>query len=667
MSSLKYRPDIDGLRTLAVVPVILFHAGASWLPGGFVGVDIFFVISGYLISSIILREMREGEFSFLRFYERRLRRIIPPLLVMVLVTVAVFQLIALPDQAQGAAESGLAALLSVSNFYFWMKSGYFAPTAELLPLLHTWSLAVEEQFYLVFPVLLLAVRKLRLPLRSVIVLGTVVAFGFGLWLSINKPSVAYYLLPARAWELAIGAAIASGAIPALRRGLREVVTALGVGMILFSIFWIRNDMIFPGWVALIPCLGAAMVIHAGGQSWVARRLLASRPMVFIGLLSYSLYLWHWPVLAALRVRSASIHLDQGVAAGAVLLTFLLAWLSWRYVEKPFRDRRTMPAGRMLALLGGGSVAALGVIGFSISMAGFPGRLPEHAQIALAAANDIDPLRVTCMGVRSDRDCRFGNAEAPITYAVIGDSHAAAIRPAVEASGIMGEASGTLYWAGACPLLEGAKLLDHPERESCAAFKAAVWKEIEANASLETIVLAGRWPFQITGWLPESGGSNRAWLVDDETITPSMEENGAVLERSLKRTIERLFAMGRDVIIVGSVPEPGFDVPHTVAMARYAGIEAPRGIRRETVAARAGAADARIARLASNDENVRFVSIWEAFCGDSWCDIERDGVPIYYDDDHLSHKGAVQVAGPALAAGRWVAVAVASEDRMVSAE
>jgi len=647
--NLTYRPEIDGLRTLAVVPVILFHAGASWLPGGFVGVDIFFVISGYLISSIILREVQAGEFSFLRFYERRLRRIIPALLVMLLVTVAMFQVIALPDQAQGAAESGIAALLSVSNFYFWRESGYFAPTAEFMPLLHTWSLAVEEQFYLIFPVILLAVWKLRLPVKWVIVLGTVAAFGTGLWLSINKPSVAYYLLPARAWELAIGAVIAAGAVPRISGAvLREVVPALGVAMILFSLFWIRSDMVFPGWVALIPCLGAAMVIHADGQSWVASRILSARPMVFIGLLSYSLYLWHWPVLAALRVRTASIHLDPGIATAAIAVTFGLAWLSWRFVEQPFRDRQSMTGNRMLSLLGGGSLAVLVIAGFSVAMSGFPGRLSEPARIALAAADDIDPLRTVCSQLEDRSECRFGNPDARVSYVIVGDSHAAAIRPAVEESGIMGDAAGTLYWAGACPLLEGARLLNHPEQASCDSFKAAVWNDIVDNPDLQTIVLAGRWPFQMTGWLPESGGSNRTWLVDDQTTATSVEENAAVFERSLSRTLDRLSAMGLEIIIVGSVPEPGFDVPHTVAMARYAGIEAPRGIRRESVELRAGVADRLIADLIAGRDGVRFLSFWaDAFCGEEWCEIERSGVPIYYDDDHLSYTGAAQVAAHAM--------------------
>lgn len=643
-----YRPDIDGLRTLAVMPVILFHAGASWLPGGFVGVDIFFVISGYLISSIILREVKASEFSFFRFYERRLRRIIPALLVMLLVTIAAFQVIALPDQAQSAAESGVAALLSVSNFWFWRESGYFAPTAEFIPLLHTWSLAVEEQFYLVFPVILLAIWRLGLPVRLVLLICTLVAFGVGLWLSINKPSVAYYLLPARAWELAVGALIASGAVPRIRGAiLRQMLPVMGITIILFSVFWIQSDMIFPGWVAVIPCIGAAMVIHADGQSWVARHFLAARPMVFIGLLSYSLYLWHWPVLAALRVRTASVNLDPVVAFAAIVLTFVLAWLSWRYVELPFRDRRSMPVRRMLAFLGMGSVAVLAIAGLSILFAGFPSRISEPAQVALAAAADIDPLRIRCQGVSENRECRFGNPDVPVTYAIVGDSHAAAIRPAVEASGMMGDEAGTLYWSGACPMLDGAQLRNHPERASCAAFKEAVWDKIATDADLRTIVLAGRWPFQMTGWLPESGGSNRTWLVDDQTVNPSIEENAAVLQRSLLRTIDRLRALGKEVVVIGSVPEPGFDVPRTVAMALHAGLDAPRGIRREIVEARAGVADEFLAMILDNRDGVRMVSLWAAFCSDVWCAISDASGPLFYDDDHLSFNGAVRIAAPAM--------------------
>ena len=644
---MKYRPDIDGLRALAVIPVILFHAGATWLPGGFVGVDIFFVISGYLISSILLRESAAGEFSFLRFYERRLRRIIPALLVVLIVTVAVFQVLALPDQAQQTAESGIAALLSLSNFYFWQTSGYFAPAAEFTPLLHTWSLAVEEQFYLLFPVVILILLRFRVPIKWVFVVGTIAAFVLGYWLSGAKPSVAYYLLPARAWELAIGAVLAVGVLPAVRGALmREFLPALGIGLILFSMFYIRKDMLFPGWIALMPCLGTAMVIHAGGRSWVAQRILAARPVVFVGLLSYSLYLWHWPVLTALRVRTASVHLDLPVAVSAIAATFLLAWASWRYVERPFRNKRDMPSRRMLGVLGAGSAVLLTFSGISITAGGFPARLSDASRMALAASTDIDPFRALCDNVENRSQCRFGPIDEPVTYAIIGDSHAASIRPAIKYSGLMGNTAGTLYWAGACPLLSGAGMLN--QDTNCSSFKEDVFAQIERNSGLNTVILAGRWPYQVLGSLPEVGGSYAKLLVDAETVTPSAEENARVFVRAMLRTLERLEVLGIDVIIMGSVPEPGFDVPRAVAFSLYAGNTAPQGVPRSEVVKRAGIADEILAEIAVEHSNVLFIPIWDTFCDEQWCLIERDGVPIYSDDDHLSYLGAKTVAAPAIA-------------------
>lgn len=648
MSNIAYRPDIDGLRAVAVVPVILFHAGAQWMPGGFVGVDIFFVISGYLISAIILREVGQGKFTFGAFYERRLRRIIPALLVMVLTTVTAFQFFALPDQAVGAAKSGIAALLSVSNIYFWSETGYFATRADFMPLLHTWSLAVEEQFYLLFPPLLLVVTRLRWNVRWTLLVGTLLAFAVSLWLSFNKPSVAYYLLPSRAWELGLGAVLAAGVVPELRgKLLRELAPAAGLVAILFSLLWVRSEMPFPGWVALLPCLGTALIIHAGGRSWLASRVLSARPVVFVGLLSYSLYLWHWPILAGLKVYTARAHLDPAWAAAALPVIFCVSWLSWRYVEQPFRSRLAMPWPRMIQILGGGSAAALAVSAVSIVAMGFPGRLDQPARLALAAANDIDPLRDPCEDGTRTATCKFGPPGSKVSYAIVGDSHAAAIRPAVEASGIMGPAAGTLFWKPTCPLLDGAEIINLAGQAECTDFKNRMWREIESNRDLRTIILVGRWPYQVIGTRPESGGSNRTWLVDEDTIEPSAEESKRVFVRSLKRTIDRLHELNRVVIIIGSVPEASFDVPHTIAVARQMGRPISMGIDRSAAAKRLSEADSLLAKVASEHPGTRFLRIWDSFCVKTLCLTERDGVPIYSDENHLSYHGALNVVAPAL--------------------
>lgn len=648
MSNIAYRPDIDGLRAVAVVPVILFHAGAQWMPGGFVGVDIFFVISGYLISAIILREVGQGKFTFGAFYERRLRRIIPALLVMVLTTVTAFQFFALPDQAVGAAKSGIAALLSVSNIYFWSETGYFATRADFMPLLHTWSLAVEEQFYLLFPPLLLVVTRLRWNVRWTLLVGTLLAFAVSLWLSFNKPSVAYYLLPSRAWELGLGAVLAAGVVPELRgKLLRELAPAAGLVAILFSLLWVRSEMPFPGWVALLPSLGTALIIHAGGRSWLASRVLSARPVVFVGLLSYSLYLWHWPILAGLKVYTARPHLDPAWAAAALPVIFFVSWLSWRFVEQPFRSRSAMPWPRMIQILGGGSAAVLAVSAVSIVAMGFPGRLDQPARLALAAANDIDPLRDPCEDGTRTAACKFGPPGSKVSYAIVGDSHAAAIRPAVEASGIMGPAAGTLFWKPTCPLLDGAEIINLAGQAECTDFKNRMWQEIESNRDLRTIILAGRWPYMVTGKRPERDETSRTWLVDGGTAEPSHEESTRVFVRSLNRTVDRLHKLGRAVIIIGSVPEANFDVPHAVAISLQMSRPVSMGIDRSAAAKRLSEADSLLAKVASEHPGTRFLPIWDSFCAKTLCPTERDGIPLYIDEHHLSYRGALHVAAPAL--------------------
>ncbi|MDA9020158.1 acyltransferase [Flavimaricola sp.] len=650
MSKLNHRPDIDGLRALAVISVILYHAGIWWVPGGFVGVDIFFVISGYLISSIILSEISRGEFSFKRFFERRLRRIIPALLVMLAIVVATAQIIALPEQAQDTAKSGLAALFSVSNFWFWQRSGYFAPATEFMPLLHTWSLGVEEQFYLVFPVMLLVLARIPFQMKWLLFGGTIAFFLLGLWFSNNKPSVAYYLLPARAWEFGVGTLLAANIVPPLqRRLLIEVISALGFILIIFAVIFISSDMIFPGWAALLPVLGAAMTIHAGGSAWISRNLLSARPVVYIGLLSYSLYLWHWPWLTAMRIRSGSIFLDLPLASLAVAATFVTAWLSWRFVEQPFRDGQFAPMNKLIFSINAAGILIVCIAVLSILNAGFPGRLNERGLAAIGVAGQVDPLQEPCRGVHDTKECRFGSANAPISYAIIGDSHAPSFRHAIRSSEIMGDAVGTLYWMEGCPLLLDVSFSHGSRHEECGSFIDDIWAAISSQPDLNTIILVGRWPAWTTGLTPEHRFLRRqTLLIDSQTVQPSIAENVDVFERSLGRTLERLNNMGFDVILAGAAPEPVFDVPTATAMATIAGRELPRGIPRSDVESRAGAVDTLLRTITARHDNVELLSYWEAFCDDFWCDTAREGLPLFKDDDHLSIAGAVLIVGPAIA-------------------
>ena len=367
---MKYRPEIDGLRALAVVPVILFHAGFETFSGGFVGVDVFFVISGYLITSIVLEDIRGPGFSIARFYERRARRILPALFVVCFACIPAAWLLMSPWEYKDFSQSLLAVAVFASNILFWIKTDYFDAATELKPLLHTWSLAVEEQFYLVFPLLL--VGLVRFGYRAMFtVLSALAAASLVLsiaWTNI-EPAGAFYLIPTRAWELGVGGivAVAQSRWRPTRSWATNVATAGGVALILLAIVSFDEFTPFPGYLAAVPVIGTALIIHFGSEaSWVSPLLRHPAP-VTVGLASYSLYLWHQPALAFLRLST-----PYEPSLPKVLLTLLavaaLSFATWKYVESPFRNRRRVPAQAVWAMAISGSLL--------LSASGIGGHLTE---------------------------------------------------------------------------------------------------------------------------------------------------------------------------------------------------------------------------------------------------------------------------------------------------
>jgi len=366
MSTRHYRPEIDGLRALAVVPVILFHAGLPAFSGGFVGVDIFFVISGYLITSIVIKELEQGRFSFGNFYERRARRILPALLLVMLCSIPFAWRWMMPDELKDFAQSLLAVLLFSSNLLFWQESGYFDGEADLKPLLHTWSLGVEEQFYLLFPLSAwLAWRCFRRHVSLFYVALLLVSLLASQWRLADDASSAFYLLPFRAWELLLGALLAlhearAGGRTAPRRG--ELSGTAGLVLILASLASFGKETPFPGLAALLPTLGTLLVIHGASSSTVVGKLLGQRLLVGIGLISYSAYLWHQVLFALARLYTFSTaHID--VYKILALLSFALAFISWKYVEGPFRSASRVPLKLFIATL---AMATLTVAGFGLA-------------------------------------------------------------------------------------------------------------------------------------------------------------------------------------------------------------------------------------------------------------------------------------------------------------
>jgi peptidoglycan/LPS O-acetylase OafA/YrhL len=378
-----YRPEVDGLRAVAVLSVMLFHAGFTQVAGGYLGVDVFFVISGFLITGIIVREVEKGRFSLIGFYVRRIRRIIPALLVMCLVTTPFAAALMLPDDLENFGQSLVATALSANNILLYLTSGYFSLETLYKPLVHTWSLGVEEQYYFIVPLALAVAMKLgrrggTLALLGVASLGSLAVAEY---LRAANPEANFYLLPSRFWQLGLGGMTAL-ALPALlrfaepRRRLRDAAVAVALVVVIASLVLMDESMNLPGWEALAPVL-ATCVLLAFAEPRGPGRLLALPPMVWVGLISYSAYLYHQPVYALLRVAS----LDQpapAVMAATIPPVLVLAWLSWRFVEQPFRDPARVSTAKLLLASGLGTVALVAIGWVFYATSGFYARWPELA-------------------------------------------------------------------------------------------------------------------------------------------------------------------------------------------------------------------------------------------------------------------------------------------------
>lgn len=628
--ALRYRPEIDGLRALAILPVLFFHYRVAGFGGGFVGVDVFFVISGFLITSLIAGEMDRGRFGFAHFYERRIRRIFPALFAMLAVASAVAVVILFPVDLVRYARSLFATSLFGSNVEFWREAGYFDVAAEEKPLLHLWSIAVEEQFYLLFPALLLFAGK-----RRVAAVATIFAlsFGFAAWGVAGAPTATFYLLPGRAWELMLGALIATAPLPALRApALREALAAAGIAMIAAAVFAFTRDTPFPGPAALLPCLGTALVIWATGAGpSLAGRALALAPVAFVGRISYSLYLWHWPLYVFARYRDFR---DPAPAEIAVLIvaSFALASASWYFVEQPIR-RRTMARSRLFA----GGLAAMAVCGalalVVMDSDGFPARLSPRLRAILAEEGDHEPRLDDCLGissaeVRAGRLCRIGAPHGAPSFLLWGDSHADAMLPAIEAAARKAGRAGLFAGGRSCP-----PLLDViTPMADCRPFNDAMLA-VARRPGIDTVILDARWAKYAEGATYGTEPSGRVVLADAEGR--GADDNHDVFARGLSRTVDAL--AGRKIVIVSSVPEIGWPVPSVLA--------------REALASSVRVAPPDRAAFLARQKFVLsvFATLYRpgltvirpdtVLCPAGPCQIMRNGIPLYRDEHHLSVYGA----------------------------
>jgi peptidoglycan/LPS O-acetylase OafA/YrhL len=441
---MEHRPEIDGLRALAVIPVILFHAGFQIFKGGYVGVDIFFVISGYLITSIIVAEQQAGRFTILGFYERRARRILPALFVVLLVCLPFAWLWLLPGDMQDFSRSLVAVTGFSSNVFFWLSSSYFDTAAEFKPLLHTWSLGVEEQFYVFFPLFLMATWRFgRRWTWALMCAAAAASLVLAHWTAIVRPNAAFYLLPMRAWELLVGCLTAFYVMNEDRAragaGLSQTGSAVGLALILYSILAFDAHTPFPGLPALVPTAGAALIIlFATPGTWV-RRMLANPVATGIGLISYSAYLWHVPLLAF--ARHASAHEPGRLMMGALVLASLpLAWLSWKHVETPFRTRRRFTRRQIFAYGACGSVllAIFGLVGHLSNGYTFPFRYRNASRSELALVEATLDSRKSYVYLRFESLLHkpFDPGDPRPKILLMGDSYAEDLTNALHESGLL---------------------------------------------------------------------------------------------------------------------------------------------------------------------------------------------------------------------------------------
>jgi len=516
--SIRYRPDIDGLRAVAVLPVVLFHANLLGLKGGFVGVDVFFVISGFLICSLIVKELDRGDFSVLRFYERRCRRILPALFAMFAVTSGLSALVLMPPDLAGFGRSLLSSVGFVSNVYFWKVSGYFDGAAEFKPLLHTWSLSVEEQFYLVVPYLLVGIcaflRKRYVAFLTPLFL---VSLLLSEWAVSHAPSAAFYLLPTRFWEILLGGLVAvSGSPGPTRRPVRELVALAGFAGVLGASFFYSDETRFPGFTALAPCLGAALIIYAGnaGESLVGR-LLSTAPLTFIGKISYSLYLWHWPLFALYRYRVAR-ELTPLEALAIVGLSFLLAVASWHFVERPFRQAQGGFNRKVVFLgAGGGALAVATFAGTAMATNGLPSRVPGFEIVPAPGESEYDAGGAdTCFLDTNQTYADWGGDACYVTRGkgprvlLWGDSFAAHYVPGLKHQAERVQADVLQYNLSACPPVFSFDSMSNPP---CRAFNEHVL-EIIKQYQIQDVIVSSRWDYAFRRHvLPSDVGATMAQL------------------------------------------------------------------------------------------------------------------------------------------------------------
>ncbi len=575
---MKYRKEIDGLRAIAILPVVFFHAGFEWFSGGYVGVDVFFVISGYLITLFIVTETIGGTFSLKKFYERRIRRIFPALFLVVLVCVPFSWFWMLPDEWTAFSKSLVSVPMLVSNMQFLREAGYFEVANEYKPLLHTWSIAVEEQYYVGFPIILLVMWRLgKNWLLGTVVSITVASIAIAEWGSHNYPNEAYYSLPTRGWELMLGAIISLcqvfWRIPNNVTLGSQIATIVGLSLIGYSVFCFDENTRFPGLHALVPTVGTALIIIFATQNTWVHKILSCKLLVGIGLISYGVYLWHYPLLVFGRLGTLD---DQNwyLTTSLIIGSFVLAYLSWKYVELPFRDRSKLSRKTIYVF---GATVSLLIVGFGLFASLHVKQLPESlawfdGTIPLNVSNMVDSDGQACGSKVPSKACFFEPKDNNPTIAILGDSQARALSESLYAVAVP-QGYGLLdLTKGGCPFLLNLQLfVSHKPKDKCdPKYQMERLLRLKQMNNV-VVVIHSALPTYIYGsGINQERGVRpyRPYYMSKNSETTVIERESEIHD-SLSNTIKKVLAFNHKVIIVDPVPtNPWNPVKRLVLIDKY---------------------------------------------------------------------------------------------------
>ena len=637
-----YRADIDGLRALAVLSVVGFHAFPNSVRGGFIGVDIFFVISGYLITGIILSSLQKNSFSFVDFYRRRIKRIFPALTLVLATCFLIGWLTLLPSELKNLGKHMAGGAIFISNFLLWQESGYFDQAADTKPLLHLWSLAIEEQFYIVWPV---ALWVLRDRLKGCVILITIVLiFSFCLnILNINsEPTATFYSPLTRFWELSIGALLATISLRADSKSaafdrsalLQNCLAFLGLVSLLLGIMFISKAAPFPGAWALLPTLGCGLLIAATDRAWINRVILGSKPLVWIGLISYPLYLWHWPLLSFARIIAGQTP-PVSIRILAVVLSVLLAWLTFRIIEKPIRHS---PSKKPLALILVLLMSGLGAIGYYTFHKNGLIRLNSSAEVlpqALEQASDFSSNSVCHARYPQFKGeyCYQSRPGSP-DIQVLGDSHANRL-----ISGLSQFTNQNILQLshGGCPQFFGLASHVLPGADVCSKLTQQALTVALSTPSIKTVIIK----FRGALYIGSHGGAVSL------TTTPPIRNVHDAFRISMRKTFDELRAAHKNIVFVFDNPEIDFDPKACVeirpsAVARLSSRDVC-AIPRTQFEAHQREYRALMNSILRDYPEIKIADSAADLCDDTYCYAMKDGQLLYTDSNHLSPNGSTLVS------------------------